>query len=82
VGYAKASEKRIQFLIFPTPISFHGNDLAIQESLNVLLKHLEFGKHIRFMLQKLNPCKFGIVINEAYIIIEFASRARRCTPHI
>jgi hypothetical protein len=82
VGNPNASKKGLWLLIFRTPISLHGNNLSVQESLNMLLGILEFRKHFRYVLQKKYPSKFGVVINEAYIIAEFASRARSRPPHI
>jgi hypothetical protein len=73
VGDPNVSKTLIQLLIFPTPVGLHGNNLSIQEALNMLLENVEFREQFRFVLQKINPSKFGIVINEAYIITEFAS---------
>jgi hypothetical protein len=39
----------------------------------MLLKDVEFGKHFRLMFQKKDPSKFGIIINEAYIVTVLAN---------
>jgi formylmethanofuran dehydrogenase subunit A len=71
---ANACKKGIQFLIFPSPIHLHCNDLPIKKMFHMLLKDMKLREHLRFMLQKKDPGKHGVIINEAYIVAMFTDR--------
>jgi hypothetical protein len=69
-------EKRIEFLILTTPVSLHGDDLAIKETLNKSLKLLEFLEDLRLVLKEINPVKLAKIINKTDIIFKTANRFR------
>jgi hypothetical protein len=73
-------EKRIQSLIFTTPIGLHDNDFSIQKMFNVL-KHTKFRKRFRLVLQEKDPSQFGIIINETHVVFIIANRIRDSPPH-
>ena len=65
---ANLLEKIVEFFIFTTPINLHGNDLSIKLALNKLLKIKENLIHLRTFFKQIDPSKFTVIINEAYII--------------
>ena len=58
----------IELLVFTSPVSLHSNNLGVKFSFNKISEVLENLKHFRSFLKKINPSKFAIVINKAYII--------------
>jgi hypothetical protein len=75
-------EKRIEFLILTTPVSLHGDDLAIKETLNKSLKLLEFLEDLRLVLKEINPVKLAKIINKTDIIFKTVNRFRCRTSYI
>jgi hypothetical protein len=75
-------KETVEFFIFTTPISLHGDNLTIKLALNILLKIKKHLINIRMLLKQVDPSKFTEVINEAYIICMLANRERSRTPYI
>jgi hypothetical protein len=82
VRYTKLTKKGIKVFVLTTPISLHSKNFTIKESLN---KSLEFSKileDLRFKLDKIDPCKFAIVINKTHIIFITIGRFKSRSPYI
>jgi hypothetical protein len=75
-------EKGIKFLILTTPVSLHGDDLAMKETLNKCLKLLEFLEDLRLVLKEINPGKLAKIINKTDIIFKMSNRFRCRTLYI
>jgi hypothetical protein len=58
----------VELLVLTTPVGLDSENFLIKQTFNKILKFLEFLKHIRFVLKKINPSKFAEVINETHII--------------
>jgi hypothetical protein len=61
-------EEGVELLVLTTPVGLDSENFLIKQTFNKILKFLEFLKHIRFVLKKINPSKFAEVINETHII--------------
>jgi hypothetical protein len=48
----------------------------------MLLENMKLGENLSFMFQQINPSKFGVIINGAYIVAITTNRTRSRTPHI
>ena len=75
-------KERVEFLVCTSPVRLESKDLFIKGSFNMILKIMKAGKNIRFILNKIDPSKLAIVINEAYIILVASNRSTSRTPHI
>lgn len=51
VGNTNALKKGVKFLILTSPISLHGQDLAIKKAFNKLLKEVKLLKNIRLIFE-------------------------------
>jgi hypothetical protein len=80
--YAYALEKLIKLLILTSPIGLESHNIFVEETFNMILEVMKSSKHIRFIFEKVYPCKLAIVINEAYIILVPSKRSTSLTPHI
>lgn len=67
---ADAFEERIKCLIFTPPIGLHSPDFFVKLSLHKTLEVLKTLKNFKFITQQVNPGKFGVIINEADIILK------------
>jgi hypothetical protein len=68
VSEANFAKERIELLILASPISLHCKNFSIEHPFYKNLKFLEFFKHLRFILQEINPGKFTKTINKTDII--------------
>jgi hypothetical protein len=70
-------KRRIQPFVFTTPISLDCKDFLVKQMFNKILELSEFLKHLRFMLEKIDPHKFTIIINEStqYLFLPIDSHA-------
>ena len=68
MGNAYFLKEGVEFFIFSAPISLHCNYFPIEFAFNKILKVLKNLKHFKFLFEKIDPYKFAIVINEAYIV--------------
>jgi hypothetical protein len=69
----------VKLFILSSTVGLHGNDFLVKESLN---RSLKFLKYFRPKLNEINPYKFAIIINEAYVILITTRRFRGWTPNI
>jgi hypothetical protein len=74
MGNSKFVKETVDFFIFSTPISLHGDNFPIKFSFNKLLKIQEYLINLRLLFQQIDPNKFIKVINKPYIIAMFANR--------
>ena len=74
------TEKGVEFFILPSPVTLDCDDFLIKVSLNKFLKFLKDGKNFRFILEKINPSKVALIINETDIIF-FLPKESRVWPH-
>ena len=65
---ANFTKKRVELLLFSTPVSLHSNDFSIKKSLHKVLKLMKPLKHFRFKFDEINPSKLAIVINKTNIV--------------
>ena len=77
MSYTNFVKKGIEFFIFTTPISLHGNYFAPKFAFNKLLEIEKDLVYFMAFFEKINPSKFTIIINKAYIVLVFANRWRR-----
>jgi hypothetical protein len=82
VRYANALEKGIKLLILAPPISLHGYNFLIKHPFNKVLKITKALKHLRFMLNEIDPCKFAEIIYKTHIIFKPSDRLGCRTPYI
>jgi hypothetical protein len=78
----KFVKRRIQPFVFTTPISLDCKDFLAKQMFNKILELSEFLKHLRFVLEKIDPHKFTIIINESNTIFIFSNRLTCRTPNI
>jgi hypothetical protein len=75
-------KRRIQPFVFTTPISLDCKDFLVKQMFNKILELSEFLKHLRFVLEKIDPRKFSIIINESNTIFISSNRLTCRTPNI
>jgi hypothetical protein len=57
-------------LILSPPVGLDSEDPFVELILNQLVKFMKIMKHVRFVFQEIDPCKFVVIINERDIISE------------
>jgi hypothetical protein len=68
VGDANSMEKRVEPLIFTSPIGLHRKIFTVKHPFNKTLKFFKELKHLGFMTEKIDPCKSTKIIDESDII--------------
>lgn len=61
-------EERVELFILPSLIRLHSKDFSTELSFNKILKFMDTLKHLRFMFDRVDPCKFVVVIDKSHII--------------
>jgi hypothetical protein len=69
MGDAYFRKEGIELFIFSSPVCLHGFDFTIEESLNKVLKLMEFLKNLRLKLKEIYPCKLTEIIDKTHIIL-------------
>jgi hypothetical protein len=82
MGNANFLEKRMEFLIFTTPIGLHSDDFPAKFALNQLLKIKKHLVNIRTLFDQINPCELAKIIDKAYIVRVFINGGSCRTPYI
>jgi hypothetical protein len=59
-----ALKQSMEFFIFIIPICLHGHNYFTKFSFNKLLEIKKHVVDIRTLLEKVDPCKFNIIINK------------------
>jgi hypothetical protein len=72
VGDANSAKKRIEVLIFTTPVRLHGYDFTIKHSFNKALKFFKEFEDFGFVTKQVNPSELTIIINKANIVFLMA----------
>jgi hypothetical protein len=63
-----ALKKCIQSLVLTTLIGLNSKNPLVEEALNKILKITKFLKHLRLVLEQINPSKLTKIINKTDIV--------------
>ena len=82
MGYARTLKIAMQLMVLTAPIRLDGFNLSVQKTLNMSLKSIENLLNIRFVLEKINPTKTGVVVNKTNIVLIPPGRGNSRAPNI